>query len=173
MKTKTHKTALMALFSVIALVIFIVEAQIPFSFTVPGLKPGLANIVTLFMLFLGANWKARDVFLVFLTRVLLAALITGQAMTLIFSLTGGVCALLIMLVVRKTLKTAAAPVVSVAGAIMHNIGQLSVAAVLTSVSVFAYTPVLIIGGIISGLLTGFAVWLLFRLHPKFINFINK
>jgi heptaprenyl diphosphate synthase len=173
MKIKTRKTALMALFAVIALVIFIVEAQIPFSFTVPGLKPGLANIVTLFMLFLGGDWKSRDVFLVLLTRVLLAALITGRAMTLLYSVTGGICALVIMLTVKRIFKSAPATAVSVAGAITHNIGQLTVAAFVTSAGVFMYTPVLIISGIVSGLLTGIAVRVLFKLHPRFINYINN
>ncbi|MCL1823344.1 MAG: Gx transporter family protein [Oscillospiraceae bacterium] len=167
------KLLISTLFSVIALVIFVIEAQIPFPVSIYGLKPGLANIVILFVLFLGGKWKARDLFLIFLVRVLLAAFITGQTMSLIYSLTGGIAALLTMIAVKAGFKNAPAPFVSVTGAIAHNTGQLAAAAfVLQSTSVFAYFPVLIAGGIISGLLTGFVVWGLFRTYPKFISYIN-
>jgi heptaprenyl diphosphate synthase len=173
MKVNTKKLTLTAFFAVIALIIFIVEAQIPLPVRVPGLKPGLANIVILFVLFLGEAWKARDVFMIFLVRVLLAALITGNLMSLIFSFTGGLFALLAMLAMKAVFKDAAIPVVSVAGALAHNAGQITAAAVIMkSTSVFAYTPALVVGGIISGMLTGFAVYFLFKTHPKFIGFIG-
>jgi len=166
MKINTKKLSLTALFAVIALIIFIVEAQIPLPVRVPGLKLGLANIVTLFILFLGGMWGARDVFMVLLVRVLLAAFITGNLMSLLFSFTGGMLALLVMLAVKQTLKNAPIPVVSVAGALAHNAGQLAIAAVIMgSTSVFFYSPMLVAGGIISGLLTGFTVsFILFRLY---------
>ena len=172
MKMNTRKLSIMALFSVTALVIFVMEAGIPPIF--PGFKLGLSNIVTLFMLFLGEKWKAPDVFLVFITRVLLAAFITGQGMSLIYSVTGGTAALLIMLALKKAVSNAPVPAVSAAGAVAHNLGQISAAAlILQSGSVFIYLPVLIAGGIISGLLTGFSVWFLFRLHPKFISYMKN
>ena len=171
MRYNAHKVSAMALFAVIALVIFAVESKIPPPLPLPGIKLGLANVVNLFMLFLGERWKPRDVFMVFLTRVLLAAFITGQGMSLIYSITGGVFAITAMIAVKKKLPI---PAVSVAGAIAHNLGQISAAAlVLGSGNVFLYLPVLAAGGIISGLLTGFAVWTLFRLRPKFISYINN
>lgn len=174
MKINTKKLTLTALFAVIALVIFVIEAQIPLPFFAPGLKLGLANIVILFVLFLGENWKARDVFLIFLVRVILAAFITGHPMSLIFSFTGGLFALLVMLAMKRFIKEPPIPVVSVGGAVFHNMGQiLAAAVVMRSASVFAYLPVLVAGGIISGLLTGFAVLVLFKTHPKFIGFIRR
>jgi len=174
MKINTKKLTLTAFFAVIALIIFVIEAQIPLPFVVPGLKLGLANIVILFMLFLGGSWKARDVFMVFLVRVLLAVFITGSLMSLLYSFTGGLLALLVMLTMRVAFKEAAVPVISVFGAIAHNAGQITVAAlILQSGSVFAYLPALVAGGIISGLLTGFAVYLLLKTHPKFIGFLCR
>ncbi|MCL2639051.1 MAG: Gx transporter family protein [Oscillospiraceae bacterium] len=173
MKYNTKKLTLTALFAAIALIIFIIEAQIPLSFSVPGLKLGLANIVTLLILFLGGSWKARDAFLVLLVRVLLAAFITGNTMSFAFSFAGGLLALGVMLAVKMALKDEAIPVVSVAGALAHNAGQIAMAALyMQSTSVFAYFPALIAGGIISGLFTGFAVYYLFKKHPKFIGFIG-
>ncbi|MDR2533036.1 MAG: Gx transporter family protein [Oscillospiraceae bacterium] len=172
MRTNVRKLSLTALFAVIALIIFIVEAQIPLPVNAPGLKLGLANIIILFMLFLGGMWKTQDIFMVFLVRVLLAALITGNAQALLFSFTGGLFALLVMLSMRTAFKGAAIPVVSVAGAIAHNAGQITVAALITSAGVFVYLPALVAGGIISGLLTGFAVYFIYKAHPKFISYIG-
>jgi heptaprenyl diphosphate synthase len=174
MKFNVKKLTLTALFAGFALIIFIIEAQIslPF-FRVPGFKLGLANIVTLFMLFLGGFWKARDVFLVLLVRVLLAAFITANLVSLFFSFSGGVFALAVILLLKTLVKDMPIPVVSVAGAIAHNAGQITAAALyMQTASVFAYLPALVAGGIISGLLTGFAVYLLFKTHPRFINFIG-
>ncbi|MCL2108927.1 MAG: Gx transporter family protein [Oscillospiraceae bacterium] len=176
MKLDTKKLALNALFAVIALVIFIVESQIPLPFLAPGLKLGLANIVTLFVIFLGEKWTKRDIFLIFLTRTLLAALITGQATSLFFSFTGGFFAIVVMLILKKLdkSKTLPIPIVSVSGALAHNVGQVAAAAVvMRSFAVFAYLPVLIAGGVISGLLTGFAVHFIFKKRPKFINFLTS
>jgi heptaprenyl diphosphate synthase len=175
MKINTKKLTLTALFAVIALIIFIIEAQISLPFyRVPGFKLGLANIVTLFMLFLGGSWKARDVFLVLLTRVLLAAFITGNPISLLFGFSGGMFALAVMLALKTLDKNMPIPVVSVAGAIAHNAGQITAAAVyMQTASVFTYLPALVAGGIISGLLTGFAVFLLFKIHPKFIKFLCR
>jgi heptaprenyl diphosphate synthase len=166
---KTKKLSLTALFAVIALIIFIVEAQIPLSFQAPGIKLGLANIVTLFIISLGGMWKVHDVFMVFIVRVLLAALITGNPQVLIFSFTGGVLSIIAMLLFKKT----PIPVISVAGGVMHNIGQIAVAVLLTGTSILVYLPVLIIGGIVSGLITGFTVYFIFKSHPKFINYIKR
>ena len=174
MKIDTKKLALTAVFAVIALIIFVIEAQIPLTFAAPGLKLGLANIVILFVLFLGDNWKSRDVFMIFIVRVLLAALITGQLMSLIFSFTGGLFALIIMLVMKKVIKEPPIPVVSVGGAVCHNLGQITTAAVMMrSASVLAYLPALIAGGIISGLLTGIAVFILYETRPRFIGFLRR
>ncbi|MCL2020454.1 MAG: Gx transporter family protein [Oscillospiraceae bacterium] len=174
MRGGVKKLSLTALFAVLALIIFTVEAQIPMPFAFPGLKLGLANIVTLFVIFLGGMWRARDVFMILLVRVLLAASITGQVFGLIYSFTGGVIALVVMFVLKTAVKDIPIPVVSVAGAISHNAGQLTAAAViLQSGSVFVYLPILMAGGIISGLLTGFAVYCVFKAHPKFIRYISN
>jgi len=53
MSISTKKLTLMAILTAIALIIFIIEAQIPLPISVPGVKLGLANVVTLFALFYG------------------------------------------------------------------------------------------------------------------------
>lgn len=95
--------------------------------------------------------------MVLLVRVILGALASGQIMSLPYSLSGGllcfcVCALLLPLFPLKRLW-----LLSVIGAIFHNIGQIIVAVVLTGTpEIIWYLPVLLISGTTSGFFTGYA-----------------
>ena len=75
-----------ALLTAIALAIFVLEAQIPIPFPVPGMKLGLSNIITLFALF-SFGWK--DALAIVVIRILLGNLASGQVMALLYSLGGG------------------------------------------------------------------------------------
>ena len=76
----------LALLTAIALTIFLAEAQLPALTAVPGVKLGLANIVTVYAMFaLGPG----DALLVLSGRVFLGAVFSGQPMTLIYSAAGG------------------------------------------------------------------------------------
>lgn len=75
-----------ALLTAIALTIFVLEAQIPIPFPVPGMKLGLSNIITLFALF-SFGWK--DALAIVVIRILLGNLASGQVMALLYSLGGG------------------------------------------------------------------------------------
>lgn len=169
MKKKTKKLCALGLFTATALGIFVLENAIPSVPMFPYMKIGLANVVTLFILFLGGSWSFADCLAVLLGRVLLGAVCTGQLTTVMFSLAGGLLALLAMYAGKKLFFGKAIPVVSIMGALAHNIGQTAVAvAVYGSFSVFSYLPFLLIGGIISGAVTGFAVMLLFKSRAGFI-----
>lgn len=98
MKIKTMTR--MALLSAIALTIFWVEAQIPMPISVPGVKLGLANVVTVYAVFSLGAWEAGGILLV---RVLLGSLFTGQMMSLLYSAVGGVLALLTALGLKRIL----------------------------------------------------------------------
>ena len=74
-----------ALLTAIALAIFVLEAQIPIPFPVPGMKLGLSNIITLFALF-SFGWK--DALAIVVIRILLGNLASGQVMALLYSLGG-------------------------------------------------------------------------------------
>lgn len=144
---------------------------------IPGVKPGFSNIITLFVLYLGKEWSGKDAGLILAVRILLGALIMGQPMTLIYSLAGGLSALFSMLILRRAAAgkkfVIPAPILSVTGALFHNTAQiLTAAVVLGSVSVFAYFPALIFSGILSGLLTGFAIYFLYKSRPRFIEYFR-
>jgi heptaprenyl diphosphate synthase len=94
----TRKITTAALLAAVALIIFVVEAQIPTLTPVPGIKLGLSNIVTLFALYSIGPWFALAVLAV---RILLGGLITGQVMALLYSFSGGLLAFFVSIVIYR------------------------------------------------------------------------
>ncbi len=144
----------LALLTAIALTIFLVEAQIPALTTVPGVKLGLANIVTVYAMFaLGPG----DALLVLSARVFLGAVFSGQMMTLIYSAAGGFLSWCALCLLRRLLTERQIWLASPAAAVFHNLGQLlAAAAVMRTWAVLAYLPYLVIAGVLAGLFTGVA-----------------
>lgn len=161
---KTRKLTRMALLTTVALTIFMVEAQIPPLVPIPGVKLGLANIITVYTMFaLGP----KEAGLIFLTRILLGSVFSGQMMSLIYSLSGGTLCYLTMLFMRKLVTGKQIWVLSVLGAIAHNIGQICAAMyVLGSAAVLYYLPVLMISGMLAGLFTGLCAQVVLERLPK-------
>ncbi|MBQ7543036.1 MAG: Gx transporter family protein [Clostridia bacterium] len=156
---KTKRLALDAVLAAIALLLFLVEAQIPPLTSIPGVKIGLANAVTLFAVcFLGKKDAAAILFV----RVILGAVFAGNLSTFFYSASGAVCCYLVTCILYKPLcKTVW--VLSVFGAAAHNAGQLLCACILLqSPSVFWYFPYLLIAAVISGAFTGICVHLILR-----------
>lgn len=148
----TRRVTRLALLTAIALTIFMAEAQLPVLVPIQGVKLGLANIVTVYTVFaLGPG----DALLVLTARVFLGAVFSGQMMTLLYSLGGGLLAWLVMAGLRKALTRRQLWLCSPVAAVFHNLGQLLVAAgVMKTWAVLAYLPYLMLSGIITGLFTG-------------------
>ena len=91
----------LALLTTIALTIFVVESAIPTLVPIPGVKLGLANIVTLFVL---KRYKFSDAAIVLAMRIILATIFTGQAVSFIYSVSGGFLCLIVMATVNKLLR---------------------------------------------------------------------
>ena len=137
----------------LALIIFVIEAQLP-PLAIPGVKPGLSNVVVLFAI---VSIGKREAFFVTLIKILLGSFFAGTLISLIFSLSGGLAAFLAMCLAVGVLGEKKLWVVSVLGAVVHNFGQLAAAFfVMKTYAVFSYTPYLIIAGIVTGLFTGVA-----------------
>lgn len=146
------KLTQLALFTAIALAIFIVELSIPNLIPIPGVKLGLANIVTVYVVY---HYRAKEVMLIVLTRVLLASFFTGQIVSVLYSLAGSMLCLAGLLLVRTIITEKHLWVCSILGAVLHNIGQVLVAVMLTgTIAIVAYLPVLIASGCIAGSCTG-------------------
>ena len=149
---KTKKLTTLAMFTTLALIIFTIESAIPALVPIPGIKLGLSNIITLVVL---CNYSAKDTFTVLIMRILLSTFFFGQAISLLYSLAGGIVCFLAMLMVYKLLQGHFIFLVSIIGAIFHNMGQLTVAYLITEVpGVLTYLPFLLLSGILTGLFTG-------------------
>ena len=149
---KTKRLTLLALLSAIALTIFMVEAQIPALVPIPGIKLGLANIVTVFAVFaLGPKDGAAVLFV----RIFLGAVFAGNFSTILYSAAGGVCAIGVTVLLRKILKENQLWVAGCCGAIAHSVGQMAMAITLTATPGLAvYLPVMIAVSILTGTFTG-------------------
>lgn len=156
------KLTRLALLTTIALIIFMVEAQIPPPIPIPGIKLGLANIVTVYAMF---ALSPGETLAILVCRVFLGGVFAGQLMTLFYSMGGGLLCWLAMLLLRRLLTKKQLWVAGVFGAIFHNIGQILVAIALTRTpGLIAYLPVLLVSGILTGAFTGLcAQFLLARL----------
>ena len=149
---KTRKLTTLSLLCAIALTIFMVEAQIPPLVPIPGIKLGLANIVTVFTVFaIGAKEGA----LVLFVRIFLGAVFAGNFSTIFYSATGGACAIGVTILLRKILTKKQLWVAGVLGAIAHSSGQMAMAVALTSTpGLVVYLPVMIVVSILTGCFTG-------------------
>lgn len=164
MRMDVKRLTFCALLTAIALTIFMVEAQIPLPIPLPGLRLGLANIVTVYAMFaLGP----ADALMILLSRIFLGALFAGGS-TFLYSLAGGLLCYISMLLLRKLLTMKQLWVCGSIGAIFHNIGQIAVAiAIAKTPQLIMYLPVLLISGIIAGTFTGIAAqFLVNRLDGK-------
>ncbi len=143
----------LALLTAIALTIFLAEAHLPVV-PVPGVKLGLANIVTVYVMF---AMGPGDALLVLSARVFLGAVFSGQMMPLIYSAAGGLLSWCALCLLRRLLTGEQIWLASPVAAVFHNLGQLLAAcAVLRSWAVTAWLPYLIIAAVIAGLFTGIA-----------------
>ena len=148
-----------AALTALALIFSYIEFLIPVSIAVPGIKLGIANIVVVIALYsLGPAYA----FFVSVVRVLLAALLFGNAFSAVYSLAGALLSFALMAILSRTDIFSVAGV-SMAAGVFHNIGQLIVAAfVISDTRVFYYYPVLMISGLICGLATGVLATLILR-----------
>ena len=154
---------LAAIFTSFALILSYIEAILPLSLPVPGTKLGLANLATLLVLYsLGAPYAAA----VALLRILLAGLLFGSPFTLLYSLAGGLLTYLGMLASR--LLRAPMVLTSLIGAVLHSVGQITVACLVTQTpELIAYLPYMLLASLVTGVLIGLLGRLLLRYIPKY------
>lgn len=165
----TKRMIFLSLLVGIALVIFMVEAQIPLLF--PGVKLGLANIISLYTLLL-LGWK--EALLVVVLRTVMGSIFAGSISTFLFSITGGLLSNMVMVLLYKFFrKNIGISTISICGAIFHNIGQLLVAAIyIQNLKIYFYLPILLVSGIITGFFVGISVSFLNR-HFENIQWIKQ
>ena len=135
------KLTKMAMLLSLALIIFIIESFLPPLAPIPGIKLGLANIITLIAIYYMGR---RDAFVILVLRIVLASVYSG-----------GMAGFAVMGLCSLSLGENRMWVVSILGAIGHNIGQIAVACFVTgSAQVMWYLPVLTISAVLTGAFTG-------------------
>ena len=121
----------LSMFTTIALTIFVVESYLPPLAPIPGIKLGLANTITLIVL---ALWGWKEGMLVLFLRILLGSMLTGNVISCCFSLGGGILCFLVMSLLKTIVPQKMIWLLSVIGAVFHNIGQLLVACIVMYLS---------------------------------------
>lgn len=175
---KPKKIALCALFICMAAVLSAVETWLPPICPIPGVRLGLGNIVTMFMLYIGGRWNSGEAMMVVILRCFVAALITGAVMNVFYGVMGGICALGVMLLLRRLLpgerRENWLPVVGVGGAAAHIAGQILTAVIIYgNIFVIAYTPILLASAIVGGAFTGMCTMLMLKkISPKILGEIR-
>jgi len=150
---KKKKDAIIIILICNAILISLLEMIIPIPVPIPGVKLGLANIITIIAI---AFLDFKDVMLIVFLRCLVVAVLSKGITVLPFSLTGGLLSAIAMwLLYKKAWRLFSIKGISVVGAIVHNTAQLLVASVILGETViFYYIPVLLISAVVTGLITG-------------------
>lgn len=152
MKIRTKKLVLLSTLTACAVILSYVEMLVPPLFSaVPGIKMGLANIITVFLLY---KFSYKEAFLVALCRILIMTLLFSNALTFIYSISGAVFSILVMLLLKK-INCFSTVGVSIAGAVSHNLAQVIVAAlIMKTAEIIYYMVALTLSGIIAGIAIG-------------------
>ena len=141
----------MGLLTALGLIIGYIEFLIPIPLGIPGVKPGFANIVIVWALYSLGPWEAL---MINGMRIFLSGFLFGNFSMILYSLAGAAVSFLCMCLAKKS-GLFSMTGVSMIGGVMHNMGQLLVTmAVLETVSLVYYGPVLLAAGVITGLLIG-------------------
>ena len=152
MKNTVKRTALLGLFSAVAIVFAYIEVLLPPLLTaIPGIKLGLPNVVIVFMLY---RRGAGEAIAVSLVRILAVSMLFGNFASFAYSIAGGALSLLAMIVLKK-MNFLSHVGVSVAGGVLHNVGQILMAMLLLGTAELGYyLVVLAVTGTVAGVLIG-------------------
>lgn len=165
MTSKAYRLVILSLYVAMALILSYIESLIPLPLPIPGAKIGLPNIITLVSL-LTLGWPLT--LLVVIARILLSGFLFGGGFSIVYSLGGGLLSLLMMSLLLHFFKDKISIIlVSVFGAITHNLGQVIVAAIVVqTASLLLYFLFLMLLSIPTGLFIGITARELMRLLSK-------
>lgn len=149
---KTKKLTALSLLTAVALILFVVEAQLPAPVPIPGVKIGLANIVTVFAVFVIGSQEGAAVLA---CRIFLGAVFAGNFSTIVYSAAGGACAIFVTVMLKRVLNAKQLWVAGSLGAIAHSVGQMAAAVAVTGTpGLLIYLPLMMAVSIVTGCFTG-------------------
>lgn len=155
----------MAMLLALAVVMGYLEALIPVAPMIPGIKIGLANYVIVLTMYL---FSVRDAVIVSILRIVLTGFLLSNLSMILYSLAGAFLSLTVMALLKRNAHISVYGV-SMAGGVMHNVGQLLVAGALMGFrAILWYIPFLLLAGLLAGLLIGFLVRITYRRLEKYI-----
>ena len=145
------KSVYLGLLLAFALILSYVETLIPFSVAMPGIKIGMSNLAVVWCLYL---FTFRDAMLLTICKAVLSGLLFGNPVMILYSLTGAVLSCVVMYLLRRH-NAFHVPVVSAAGGVTHNLGQLLVAFLMVQTyGIIYYIPFLLLTGLVVGGIIG-------------------
>lgn len=164
-----RKVALYGMLIALAMVMSFIESLIPVPIPVPGVKLGLANLVTVTGLYLVGI--VGTVFVTIL-RVVLTGLSFGNPYSMVYGLSGSFLSLFVMSLAKKH-NWFSQVGISILGGIAHNIGQITFAAIIVRTpGLYYYLPALLAAGCISGTLIGILGGILTERLSDFVKKLN-
>lgn len=150
---KTRQITELGLLLALSLVLAYLESLLPVMVAVPGVKLGLANIITMLVLYRGGG---KPAFFFMALRVVMAGFLFSGVSGIIYSFAGGMCCVAVMCLTKR-LPFFSVVGVSITGALAHNLGQILIAwFVMKNAHILYYFPVLAISGMLSGIVIGMA-----------------
>lgn len=159
MKNNTRRITTLAITISLALILSFIESRIPAFVAIPGIKVGLANIAVIFTLY---KMGVKESIAVSILRVILVSFLFGTPISLIYSITGAIFSLTVMIILKR-LTPLTEVAVSVCGGVMHNVGQITAASFMLSTNVVLYyLPFLLVSGTIAGVAIGIASGILVK-----------
>ena len=155
----SRRVAVLAMLTALAILIGYVESLLPLNFGIPGIKPGLCNIVILITLLL-FSWK--EALIVSAARVLVIGFLFGNLFSIVYGLAGTALSILVMTLLVTAGRYGMIGI-SAAGGAAHNMGQLLIAKIVLPALPFAgYAPVLITAGLVTGAVVGLLCYEIYR-----------
>lgn len=148
---KTYYIGYGAILTALAMIFSYVEAILPFSIGIPGVKLGIANIVIVIALY---KFGVKMALSINIIRIVVSGFLFSGAFGIFYSLAGGILSFISMLIIKR-FKCFSIVGVSMTGGVFHNLGQLLTAAFLVSnLKMFVYFPVLLFSGLVTGIING-------------------
>ena len=157
--TGNKKTAICGVFIALAMILSYLESLVPIMAITPGIKLGLANLVTIIVIL---RFGFKEAIFVSVGRILLSGILFGNVSVIIYSLAGAFLSILVMGLLCR-IKNLSVTTISIAGGIMHNLGQIIVAAItIENTAVFYYMYILGIAGLVAGAIIGILAGLVMK-----------
>ena len=163
---RTRRLAFGAMFTALALIFSYVEFLVPLPVPVPGIKLGLANLVIIIAIY---RMGFKYAFTINCVRIVASGLLFSGVFGMLYSFAGGILSLRDMYGLYRT-KLFSIVGISMAGGVMHNLGQLVTAClIVSSIRLMSYFAVLLFSGLISGILIGMVAYQIEKRLPSDIR----